>query len=123
LTIYDNHDNPFAKNTKPRKEQDANDGEEDDATGAVYLPGYLPQADQGAIIITTRSAEVNVGQFIHIGKLKDIDDCLRVLIPEAECAARTQGAFTSPSLYQATNGKQIRQLLTWQGSLMGSLLL
>lgn len=65
LMIYDNYDNPKTKNNA-------------DPT-AIDIRQYLPESDQGSVIITTRSSEVRVGKYIRIQKLKDVQDCLRIL--------------------------------------------
>jgi hypothetical protein len=65
LVVYDNYDNPkLAGNT---------------GRPAVDIRQFLPEADHGSIIITTRSAQVNVGHCIRLGKLEDVQDSLQVL--------------------------------------------
>ena len=65
LIIYDNYDNPrLRSNTDPI---------------AVDLRGYLPEADHGSVIITTRSSQVKLGHRIKVGKLEDMRDSLKIL--------------------------------------------
>jgi len=55
LVVYDNYDNPrTASSSDP---------------SAVDVRLYIPGADQGSIIITTRSSQVTHGQRLHIQKL------------------------------------------------------
>ncbi|OCK72772.1 HET-domain-containing protein, partial [Lepidopterella palustris CBS 459.81] len=65
LMIYDNYDNPQASSNLDRS--------------AVDIGGFLPRADHGSIIITTRSAQVTKGQRIHVQKLADIQEGLEIL--------------------------------------------
>ena len=65
LMLYDNYDNPKVRgNTDP---------------AAVDLRQFLPEADHGSIIITTRSSQVKLGDHIKVGKLGDIRDSLKIL--------------------------------------------
>lgn len=65
LLIYDNFDNPKTP------------GNTDDS--AVDIRPFLPRADHGSIIITTRSSQVRQGEQIHIQKLPDIREGLEIL--------------------------------------------
>ncbi len=65
LLVYDNYDNPKLPGTN----QDSD----------VDVRRFLPRSDQGSIIITTRSSQVNLGQRIHIRKLVDINESLEIL--------------------------------------------
>ena len=65
LIIYDNYDNPKLS------------GKTDPA--AVDIRKFLPESDDGSIIITTRSSEVRIGHCIQIGKLMDVRDSLEIL--------------------------------------------
>lgn len=65
LMICDNYDTPKVPgNTDP---------------GALELRRYLPEAHQGSIIVTTRSAEVKFGRCMRIQKLEDLQDGLEIL--------------------------------------------
>ncbi|KAH8668244.1 hypothetical protein BGZ60DRAFT_376348 [Tricladium varicosporioides] len=65
LIIYDNYDNPkIAGNADP---------------AAVNIHKFLPESDQGSVIITTRSPQVKIGHPIQIQKLGDIKDGLAIL--------------------------------------------
>jgi hypothetical protein len=65
LMVYDNYDSPKLRgNTDPT---------------ALDLRRFLPEADHGSIIITTRSSQVKLGHRIQVKKLKDINDSLEIL--------------------------------------------
>ena len=66
LMVYDNYDNPKLRsnNTDPT---------------AVDLTQFLPEADHGSIIITTRSSQVKLGHRIKVGNLEDVRDSLEIL--------------------------------------------
>ncbi|KAH8800725.1 hypothetical protein F5884DRAFT_757573 [Xylogone sp. PMI_703] len=65
LMIYDNYDNPKSPNNSDRL--------------AVDIRPYISGADHGSIIITTRSANVTLGQRLHIQKLLSIEEGLKIL--------------------------------------------
>ncbi|KAI9654946.1 MAG: hypothetical protein M1821_005699 [Bathelium mastoideum] len=65
LMIYDNYDNPKIPHHVD--------------SSAVDIRRFLPGADHGSIIITTRSAQVCQGDRIHVPKLQRIQDSLRIL--------------------------------------------
>ena len=65
LMIYDNYDNPRTPGNLDRS--------------AVEIRRFLPRADHGSIIITTRSAQVSQGHRIHVQKLANIHEGLKIL--------------------------------------------
>ncbi|OAG12575.1 HET-domain-containing protein, partial [Paraphaeosphaeria sporulosa] len=65
LLIYDNYDNPRISNKSNRS--------------TVNIRQYLPESDQGSIIITTRSARVTQGRRLHVQKLTGLEDGLKIL--------------------------------------------
>jgi hypothetical protein len=65
LVIYDNYDNPRSSSYSDHS--------------TVDLRQYLPRSDQGSMIITTRSANVTLGQRIHVQNLTDLEDGLQIL--------------------------------------------
>ena len=65
LMVYDNYDNPKVRGNKDPKTLD--------------LRPFLPEADHGSIIVTTRSSQVKFGHRIKISKLEDMRDCLEIL--------------------------------------------
>lgn len=65
LMVYDNYDNPWIAN------------ETNGST--VDIRQYLPESNQGSIIITTRSARVAQGQRIRVQKLTALEDGLKIL--------------------------------------------
>jgi hypothetical protein len=65
LMIYDNYDNPKLATTTD--------------TAAVDIRRFLPEAYQGSVVITTRSAQVKVGHRIQVAKMKQLRDSLEIL--------------------------------------------
>ncbi|KAK7177848.1 NB-ARC and TPR domain protein [Paraphaeosphaeria sporulosa] len=65
LMIYDNYDNPRTADYTDRS--------------TVDLRRYLPESDQGSVIITTRSANVAQGRRLHVQKLTGLEDGLKIL--------------------------------------------
>ena len=65
LIIYDNYDNPRTSKDSDRS--------------TVDVRRYLPEADHGSIIITTRSANVTQGRRLHIQKLTGLEEGLKIL--------------------------------------------
>jgi hypothetical protein len=65
LMIYDNYDNPRTANHADRS--------------TVDVRRYLPESDQGSVIITTRSANVTQGRRLHVQKLIGLEDGLKIL--------------------------------------------
>jgi hypothetical protein len=65
LMIFDNYDNPRLPSNKD--------------PAAVDITKYLPEAYQGSVLITTRSAQVQIGHLIQVTKLRDLRDSLKIL--------------------------------------------
>jgi hypothetical protein len=65
LMVYDNYDNPRASNTSDRS--------------TVDIRRYLPESDQGSVIITTRLASVTQGRRLHVQKLTRLEEGLEIL--------------------------------------------
>ncbi|KAH7012600.1 uncharacterized protein B0I36DRAFT_378335 [Microdochium trichocladiopsis] len=65
LIVYDNYDNPKLP------------GRKTDAT--VDIHQFLPMADQGSVVITTRVSEINIGHHIRIKKLESEQESLQIL--------------------------------------------
>jgi hypothetical protein len=65
LMVYDNYDNPRTANHSDRS--------------TVDVRRYLPESDQGSVIITTRSANVTQGRRLHVQKLTGLEDGLKIL--------------------------------------------
>ncbi|PLB45240.1 TPR-like protein [Aspergillus steynii IBT 23096] len=78
LAVYDNYDNPLLSNNK--EERVSHTCADEDSTMAFDLRRYLPETDHGAIIVTTRSSRVKLGQTIKICKLEDMNDSLEILM-------------------------------------------
>jgi hypothetical protein len=65
LVIYDNHDTPKLPGH--------------DEPGTFDMRPFLPEADQGAVLITTRSSQVQLGRPVAVKKLRDIEHSLEIL--------------------------------------------
>lgn len=65
LAIYDNYDNPKVPGNKDM--------------AAIDIRKFLPDADQGSAIITTRSSQVWLGQCIPLQKLEDVHESIEIL--------------------------------------------
>jgi len=65
LMIYDNHDNPKIPGNLDRL--------------AVDIRQFLPQSDQGSIIITTRSSRISQGHRVYVQKLLDVKEGFEIL--------------------------------------------
>lgn len=66
LLIYDNYDRPMLRNSTDPE--------------AVDIRRYLPDAHQGSVLITTRSAHIGFGQCMQMKKLLDLREGLEILI-------------------------------------------
>lgn len=63
----------------------------DTGSKAFDLRTYLPWSNHGAIVVTTRSSMVDLGQNILLGKLDNVDDCLKILAPTSDLGDLKQG--------------------------------
>ncbi|KAJ5955828.1 Disease resistance protein [Penicillium viridicatum] len=86
LIIYDNYDNPLPGNYTGKGISYASSVEagiysddDKDLAKAFDLQKFLPETDHGAIVVTTRSSIVKLGQTLHLRKLEDINDSLEIL--------------------------------------------
>ncbi|KAI1264716.1 kinesin light chain [Xylariaceae sp. FL1019] len=100
LLVYDNYDNPQLPDPS-----------------AIDVRKYLPESYQGAIIITTRSSQVEIGHAMRMSKLQNLDDSLEILMktskrenladdPEAENLAKELDGLP---LALATAGAYLKQ--------------
>jgi hypothetical protein len=65
LVIYDNHDTPkLPGHNEP---------------GTFDIRRFLPEADHGAILITTRSSQLELGSPVAVKKLQNIEHSLEIL--------------------------------------------
>lgn len=65
LMVYDNYDTPrVSGSTDPT---------------AIDIRKFLPESYQGSVIVTTRSAQVKIGNQIQITKLRNVSDSLEML--------------------------------------------
>lgn len=69
LVVYNNYDNPLLDHQTDRTPRRASFGgagtdnnDEEDLAKAFDLQKFLPETDHGAIIVTTRSTMVKLGQ-------------------------------------------------------------
>jgi hypothetical protein len=65
LVIFDNYDTPKLPGH--------------DEPGTFDIRSFLPEADQGAVLITTRSSQLQVGRPVAVKKLRDIEHSLEIL--------------------------------------------
>ncbi|KAK1948852.1 hypothetical protein LY78DRAFT_709072 [Colletotrichum sublineola] len=65
LVIYDNYDDVTIQNR--------------DVSKAYDIRPFLPETEHGAILITTRSSSVRLGERVQLGKLADLKDSLEIL--------------------------------------------
>ncbi|KAJ3486814.1 hypothetical protein NLG97_g6542 [Lecanicillium saksenae] len=89
IVTYDNYDDPSFDDDSirghPLHPNTTNigtrfgDPEDGVDSKAFDIRPYLPTANHGSIIITSRSSAVNFASSIKIGKLKDLNDCLEIL--------------------------------------------
>ena len=80
LMVYDNYDNPRTSDTSDRS--------------TVDVRRYLPESDQGSVIITTRSASVTQGRRLHVQKLTGVEDGLKILSNMSRRGDIEDGMFT-----------------------------
>ncbi|KAK2012020.1 hypothetical protein LZ32DRAFT_585622 [Colletotrichum eremochloae] len=91
LVIYDNYDDvrfdghggtgQSAQSVVEQSGTIASNTSQTEAAGskAYDIRPYFPETDHGAIIITTRSSRVRLGQLIRLGKLSNVEDSLAIL--------------------------------------------
>lgn len=89
IVTYDNYDDPrldscvtgglpsHSNETDPKSTFRGN--KDGIGSKAFDIRPYLPTANHGSIIVTTRSSAVNFGPSVKIGKLNDVDDSLEIL--------------------------------------------
>ena len=46
---------------------------------AYNVRPYFPDADQGSVLITTRSSQLKIGSVIHVDRLQNIRECVAIL--------------------------------------------
>jgi hypothetical protein len=85
LLIYDNYDHPKmgGDNGEPPAKDGGNSGrhgEADQPAPEGYdIRQYLPDTDHGAVIVTTRSSTVQIGELLRLQRLGKLEDRLRIL--------------------------------------------
>jgi hypothetical protein len=85
LLIYDNYDHPkMGGDTGEAPARDGGHsgrhGEADQSAPEGYdIRQYLPDTDHGAVIVTTRSSTVQIGELLRLQKLRKIEDSLLIL--------------------------------------------
>lgn len=84
LIIYDNYDNPALdrnREGRPTEQVEMNeaDGDMNSTTRSYDIRPFLPETHHGAVLITTRSATVKIGDQVALGKLRDLKDSLDIL--------------------------------------------
>ncbi len=103
LLVYDNYDDPKLSSDKNRDET----GEATVATqpepaespidGPVLkgfdIRPFFPKNYQGAILVTTRSSMVRLGETVRLGKLQNVDDSLAILASTSHRQDLEKGGF------------------------------
>jgi hypothetical protein len=85
LLIYDNYDHPKMGGDTggAPATDDGNSGQHSEADQPVLegydIRQYLPDTDHGAVIVTTRSSTVQIGELLRLKKLGKLEDSLRIL--------------------------------------------
>jgi hypothetical protein len=86
LVIYDNYDNPLLYDHREKCLSHAScieagpcGDEGRHLSSAFDLSAFLPKADHGDVLVTTRSSMVKLGKPIHLSTLEDINDSLEIL--------------------------------------------
>ncbi|KAK5110490.1 hypothetical protein LTR85_001019 [Meristemomyces frigidus] len=100
LVIYDNYDNPKVPGN--------------DARDAVDILRFLPDAYQGSVIITARSAQVKHGRKIPVRKLTSAQDSVDILSNVSGRALSMKG-LKSPKPEAAGSFHEIGRLYSNQG--------
>lgn len=80
MLVFDNIDNP--------KLPGINDPQ------AYDIKLYFPEADQGSILITTRSSRLKIGEVVCVRKLLDIRECVMILASTSGREILDQGICT-----------------------------
>ena len=77
LIVFDNYDNPrMAGNADP---------------AAVNIRRFLPKADHGTLVMTTRSSRVEIGHPVRLRKLNDLGERVKILLGPTECDSVVHG--------------------------------
>jgi hypothetical protein len=113
LVVYDNYDNPLLGNHTGKSLRHAfcakpgtNSADHEDLTKAFDLQEFLPETDHGAVIVTTRSSMVKLGQTLHLRKLEDVNDSLEVLVSVSGREDLRQGEYRAYGPMAHINIKQ-----------------
>ncbi|KAI1772656.1 hypothetical protein F4818DRAFT_453453 [Hypoxylon cercidicola] len=127
VVVYDNYDNPKFGDTKATNTERGGGSADvmlaDERNETVLLDQeafdirpFLPGTDHGAIIITTRSAAVDLGEYIRITKLADPKSSLEILastsrrqeIDQDEAASRLAQRLDGLPLALTTAGAYLK---------------
>lgn len=65
LLVFDNVDNPKLPGLEDPQAYD--------------IKSYFPEADQGSILITTRSSRLKIGKVISVKRIQSIRECIKIL--------------------------------------------
>lgn len=98
LLVYNNYDNPLLVNHKEKGlshtsyiEPSLYSDKGGHLARAFDLYTFLPETDHVTIIVTTRSSIVKLGPTIHLSKLIDINDSLKILASVSSQGSLKQG--------------------------------
>ncbi|RYO93500.1 hypothetical protein DL764_007993 [Monosporascus ibericus] len=138
LVVYDNYDEPKLDHyeeesvhiygTSQRNPDGGVVGQDEIASSKAFdIRPFLPEIYHGAIVITTRSSTVDIGQQVPVGKLKNIDDGLAILgsmsnrqnLKQDAAAVKIAGLLDGLPLALSTAGAYLKLLTTsWAEYLM-----
>lgn len=62
-----------------------------DDAGRVDIRRFLPEADHGVILVTTRSSRVDIGHQIRLKKLMYVKECIQILSERTQWDSAIQG--------------------------------
>jgi hypothetical protein len=64
------------------------------ASKAFDIRPFFPESYHGAILVTTRSSTVQLGEIVRVGKLRDIRDSLAILASTSHRQDVEKGRFS-----------------------------
>lgn len=85
IMVFDNIDNPKLPGT--------------DDPQAYDIKSYFPRADQGFILITTRSTRLKIGKVIPLKKLQDTRESIEILANMSDRQISDQGGCQNPRIH------------------------
>jgi hypothetical protein len=100
LLVYDNYDDPDLSNREDGESEgvaveseSAASQSEMPTSKAFDIRPFFPESQHGAVLITTRSATVQLGDMVRLGKLRDVQDSLEILASTSHRQDLEKGRF------------------------------